>query len=41
MIDSGLTIVALRDKLYDLGAKKVEACIAFYKKTEKNWEINY
>lgn len=41
MLDTGRTMVKLRDKLFSMGASKVEACIAFYKKTEKNWEVNY
>lgn len=41
MYDTGRTMLKLRDRLYELGAKKVEACIAFHKKTPKNVDINY
>lgn len=41
MYDTGKSMKRLIDRLYELGASKVEACIAFHKKTPKNVELNY
>ena len=41
MYDTGKTLQKLRERLLELGATKVEACIAFHKKTSKNVELNY
>jgi hypoxanthine phosphoribosyltransferase len=41
MYDTGRTMQRLLLKLHELGAKKVEVCIAFHKKQPKNLELNY
>ena len=41
MIDTGNTIIKLRQKLFELGATKVEICIAFHKKTPRNINLDF
>ncbi len=41
MIDTGKTLIKLREKLYQQGATKVETCIAFQMKSVRNMQIDY
>ena len=41
MYDTGNSMLKLLQRLKELGASKVEACIAFHKKTHKNLELGY